>query len=156
MVIIEIMTCRLFPSIPFVFRIPLSIGCSCRHFTIASLISGVDRLEVINSTVLQALLRAAVKRSKVLFEWVLTSLLLPTTAQTALSNHRLNYNIINTQKYEPLVIIMVKSGNYNLENKTFILSVNYGTFPYFVERVATLSLNIAVTLHDLQCYAIIM
>ena len=64
--------------------------------------------------------------------------------------------IINTQKYEPLVINMVKSGNYNFENKTFILLVKYGTSLYFVERVATLSLNIAVTLHNLQCYVIIM
>ena len=34
----------------------------------------------------------------------------------------------------------------------FILSVKYRTVPYFIERVATLSLNIAVTLHNLQYY----
>ena len=45
------MTRRLFLTIPFVFHIPLTIGCSNRHFSIASLISGVDRLEVINSAV---------------------------------------------------------------------------------------------------------
>ena len=38
----------------------------------------------------------------------------------------------------------------------FILSVKYGIVPYFIEWVATLSLNIAVTLHNLQCYVIIM
>ena len=48
-----------------------------------------------------------------------------------ISNDRLNYNI-NTQKYEPLVIKMVESGNYYFENKTFILSVKYGTVPYFI------------------------
>ena len=53
--------------------------------------------------------------------------------------------MINTQKYEPLVINMVKSGNDHFENKMFILSVKYGTIPFC--RVATLSLNIAVTLH---------
>ena len=51
---------------------------------------------------------------------------------------------------------MVKSGNYNFENKTFILSLKYGAVPYFNEWVATLSLNIAVTLHNLQCYVIIL
>ena len=61
-----------------------------------------------------------------------------------------------TQKYQPLVIDMVKSGKNHLENKTFILSVKYVTVPYFVKRVATLSLNIAVTLHNLPCYVIIM
>ena len=74
---------------------------------------------------------------------------------------RLLYQIIdsitiNTHKYEPLVINMVKSGNYNFENKTSILSVKYGNVLYFIERVATLSLNIAVTLHNLQCHVIIM
>ena len=69
-----------------------------------------------------------------------------------ISNHRLNYNIIITQKYEPLV----KSRNYQFENKTFILTVKNGTVPYFIEREATLSLNIAVTFHNLQCYVIIM
>ena len=49
-----------------------------------------------------------------------------------ISNHRLNYNIINTQKYEPLIIYMFKSRNYHFENKTFILSVKYGTFTYFI------------------------
>ena len=73
-----------------------------------------------------------------------------------ISNHILNYNIINTQKYEPLFINMVKSGNYHFENKTFILSVKYGTVQYFIKRVVTLSLNIAVTLDKLQCYVIIM
>ena len=52
-VIIGIMTRRLFLSIPFVFDIPLTIGCSYRHFSIASLISGVDRFEVINRAVPQ-------------------------------------------------------------------------------------------------------
>ena len=46
---------------------------------------------------------------------------------------------------------MVKSGNYNFENKTFILSVKYGTVLFVIERVATLSVNIAVTMHNLQC-----
>jgi uncharacterized membrane protein YbaN (DUF454 family) len=73
-----------------------------------------------------------------------------------ISNHRLNCNIINTLKYEPYVINMVKYRNYHFENKMFILSVKYGTVSYFIERVATLSLNIAVTLHNLQCYVIIM
>ena len=73
-----------------------------------------------------------------------------------ISTHKLNYNIINTQKYEPLVINMVKSVKYYFKYKTFILSVKYGTVLYFIERVATLSLNIAVTLHNLQCYVIIM
>ena len=40
--------------------------------------------------------------------------------------------IINTQNYEPLVINMVKSGNYHLESKLLILSVKYGTILYFV------------------------
>ena len=32
---------------------------------------------------------------------------------------------------------MVKSGNYHFEkNETFILSVKYGTVPYFIERAA--------------------
>ena len=53
-------------------------------------------------------------------------------------------------------LIMVKSGNYNFENKTLNLSVKYGTVPYFIEWVATPSLNIAVTLHNRQCYVIIM
>ena len=48
-----------------------------------------------------------------------------------ISNHRLNYNII-TQKYEPLVIHMVESGNYHFENKRFIISVKYGTVRYFI------------------------
>jgi hypothetical protein len=47
-----------------------------------------------------------------------------------ISNH--NLIIINTPKYEPLGINMVKSGNYHFENKTFILSVKYGTIPYFI------------------------
>ena len=51
---------------------------------------------------------------------------------------------------------MVESGNYHFENKTFILSVKYGTVPYFIELVASISLNIAVTLHNLLCYVIIM
>ena len=51
---------------------------------------------------------------------------------------------------------MFKSGNCYFENKTFILSVKYGIVPYVIERVATLSLDIAVTLHNLQCYVIIM
>ena len=89
---------------------------------------------------------------------MLTSLLLPTTAQSdcSIKYQIIDLIIINTQKYEPLVINMVKSGNYHFENKTFILSVKYGTIPYFVERVATLSLDIAVTLHNLKCYVIIM
>ena len=44
---------------------------------------------------------------------------------------------------------MVKSGNYHFENEMFILSVKYRTVPYFNEWVATLSLNIAVTLHNI-------
>ena len=40
--------------------------------------------------------------------------------------------IINTQKYEPLVINMVESGNYHFENITFIISVKYGTVLYFI------------------------
>ena len=44
---------------------------------------------------------------------------------------RLNYNII-TQNYKPLVINMVESGNYHFKNKTFIISVKYGTFRYFI------------------------
>ena len=67
-----------------------------------------------------------------------------------ISNHRLNHNIINTQKHEPQIINMVKSGNYHFENKTFILSVKYGTVTYFIERVASISLNIPVTLHNLN------
>ena len=58
---------------------------------------------------------------------MLTSLLL--LSQTVLSNHRLSYN---TQKYEPLVINMVESGNYHFENKTFIILVKYGTVWYFI------------------------
>jgi hypothetical protein len=46
-----------------------------------------------------------------------------------ISNHRLNNNK-NTQKYDPLVINIVKSGNYNFENKTLIFSVKYGTVPF--------------------------
>ena len=45
-------------------------------------------------------------------------------------------------------LIWSKPGNYHFENKTFILSVKYGTVPYFIERVASLSLNIAVTAHN--------
>ena len=56
----------LFLSIPFVCHIPLTIGCSNRYFSIASVISRVDRLEVINSPVLPALLRAAGKWSEFL------------------------------------------------------------------------------------------
>ena len=48
-------------SIPFVFHTPLTIGCSYRHYSIASLISGVDRLEIINSATLEAQRRAAGK-----------------------------------------------------------------------------------------------
>ena len=150
------MTRQLFLSIPFVFHIPWTIGCSYSHFSISSLISGLDRLEVINSAVLQALLRAARKRSKVLFEWMLTRLLLPTAAVRLLyqiSNHGLNYNKhTNTSLWS---FNMVISGNCHFENKTVILSVKFGTISYFVEWVATLSLNIAVTLHKLQCYVII-
>ena len=51
---------------------------------------------------------------------------------------------------------MVESGNYHFENKTFIISVKYGTVLYVIYRVASISLNIAVTLHNLQCYVIIM
>jgi hypothetical protein len=51
---------------------------------------------------------------------------------------------------------MVECEIYHLENKTFILSVKYVIVPYFIERVASLSLNIAVTLYNLQCYVIIM
>ena len=88
---------------------------------------------------------------------MLTSLLLPTTAQSdcSIKYQIIDFIIIKTQKHEPLVINMVKSGNYNFENKTLILSVKYGTIPYFVERAATLSLNNSVTLHNLQCYVII-
>jgi hypothetical protein len=39
-----------------------------RYFSIASLILGVDRLEVLNSAMLEAQLRAAGKCRKVLFE----------------------------------------------------------------------------------------
>ena len=74
---------------------------------------------------------------------------LPPLSQTALSNHRRNTKK-NTQKYEPWVINMVKSGNYHYENKMFILSVKYGTIPHFIERVASLTLNIAVTLHNVR------
>jgi hypothetical protein len=51
---------------------------------------------------------------------------------------------------------MVKSGNYNFENKTFILSVKYGSIRYIIERVASISLTIAVKLRNRQCYVIIM
>ena len=45
----------------------------------------------------------------------------------------IDYNIINsTQKYESLVINMFESGNYHFENKTFILSVKYGTVTYCI------------------------
>ena len=76
---------------------PLTIGCSYRHF-IASLISGVDRLEVINSAVNKALLRAAGKQSKV---WM--NAYEPAAYHHSvrllyqITNHRLNYNIINTE-----------------------------------------------------------
>ena len=43
---------------------------------------------------------------------------------------------------------MIESGNYHLENKTFIISVKYGTVPYFIYRVASISLKILVTLHN--------
>jgi hypothetical protein len=91
--------------------------------------------------------------------WHGSSDLLPTTAQSDCS---IKYQIIDliiiqqTQKYEPLVINMVKSRNSHFENKTFILSVKYGTVMYFIKRLAILSLNISVTLHNLQCYVIIM
>ena len=90
---------------------------------------------------------------------MLTSLLLPTTAQSdcSIKYQIIDLIIIYTQKLEAFGHFnMVKYGNYNFENKTFILSVKYGTIPYFVEQVATLSLNIAVTLYNLQCYVIIM
>ena len=89
---------------------------------------------------------------------MLTSLLLPTTAQSdcSIKYQVIDLVIINAQKYEPLVINMVKSRNCHFENKTFILSVKYGTVPYLVQRVASISLNIAGTLHNLQCYVIIM
>ena len=41
---------------------------------------------------------------------------------------RLNYNITHRNAS----LNMVESGNYHLENKTFILSVKYGTVPYFI------------------------
>ena len=124
------MTRRLFLSIPFVFHIPLTIGCSYRHFSIASLIPGVDRLEVINSAVTQALLRAAGKTQE--------SAVCMNAYETAAAYHhsvRLLYQIIdlmNTQKYKPLVINMVKSRNYHFESKMFILSVKYRTILYFI------------------------
>ena len=52
---------RLFISTPFVFHIPSTIECTYKHYSIASLISGVDRLEVINRAVFQVLRRAAGK-----------------------------------------------------------------------------------------------
>jgi hypothetical protein len=56
-----------------------------------------------------------------------------------ISNHRHNYNI---QKYEPLVINMVESGNYHFENKTFIISVKYETVYATAQTVAyTLTLQ---------------
>ena len=60
-------------------------------------------------------------------------------AATAQSDCSIKYQIIdliiiNTQKCEPLVFNMVKSGNYNFKNKTFILSVKYGTIPYLSNR----------------------
>ena len=118
----------LFLSIPFVFHIPLTIWCSYRHFSIASLISGVDRLDVINSAVHQALLSADV--------WM-------NAYKPAAAYHRsvrllyqisyniLNYKIINTQKYEPLVINMVKSRNYHFKNKTFI---QWNTEPFRIYK----------------------
>ena len=89
---------------------------------------------------------------------MLTSLLLSTTAQSdcSIKYQIIDLIIINTQKYEPLVINMVKSRNDNFENKTFILSVKYGIVPYYIERVASIRINIAVTLHNLQCYFINM
>ena len=47
-----------------------------------------------------------------------------------ISNHILKHN--NTQKHEPSVINMGKFGKYHFENKTFILSMKYGTVPYFI------------------------
>ena len=90
------MTCQPFLSIPFVFHLPLTIGCCYRHL--------VDRLEVINSAVLQALLLAnAVKCC--LNECLRACCCLP---PLRLLYQIIDLIIINKQKYEPLVINMVK------------------------------------------------
>ena len=85
----DVVIIGLFLSIPFVFHVPLTIGCSNRYFSIASLISGVDWLEVIK--VIKELLANAVKCC--LNECLRACCCLPRLSQTALSNHRLNYNI---------------------------------------------------------------
>ena len=78
---------------------------------------------------------------------------LPSLSQTALSNHRLNYNI--TTHRNTSLRSLIWSNPETIISKTRRLFFQWNTEPFHILSNASISLNIPVTLHNLQCYVII-